>query len=95
MTMNDVVRQLYDLSVDHKFKFHDNNLWPQRFKLNELRDAIQKRFQDNRNKIYGEINLPDGSWMFEVSRIPSCGYDYYIPDTRERESELFMEYIVS
>ncbi len=82
MTLREVSRQLFELSVSGYFN---------RKKLTEkqLRNHIAAQTQgDGQKTVVMEIALPDGWWYFEVEKLPQFGkgyYEYHIPVTREQE----------
>ena len=87
MTLKEVTHQLFQLSTDGRFN-------GQQFTEDGLRNFIASRTQKpGRSKqVIMEMNLPDGSWLAAVTRMPNIGkdfYDYFIPENRERELAAF------
>lgn len=89
MTIAEVSKQLYDLSVSGKFN-------GEVFSQSELTNYISNMFRVGShlalgNRLVMNISLPDGDWYFSVDRYSDDvdGFGYYIPETREQESVLF------
>lgn len=81
MTLNNVIDQLYDLSVAGFFN-------REKYTKAELKTYIHSFFRPEiHTKVFTmEIALPDGWWHFEIHQDPRWGYDYIIPETREQEA---------
>lgn len=88
MTKNEVLQQIYGLSVGGNFN-HETG-----WSFSKFKSYIAEKFSDeNRKSIIMEIELPDGWWYMSIVRmkIKSNKYnfwDYYIPDTKEHNDEL-------
>jgi len=86
MTLREISNQLYSLSVDGFFNH-------EKFAKSQLYDHLSTMFcdkPDTGSAIIMEIALPDGWWIFSVSRYSRAadGFSYFIPDTREQESRI-------
>ena len=84
MTIRDVSRQLYSLSVGGFFN-------GEKFTERQLHNYIAAMFRPNvgplklGNQLVMEVALPDGWWYMYIIKYAdrADGFDYYIPDTRE------------
>lgn len=80
MTLNEVAKQLFDLS-------NGGHLDGKRFTKQELQEHIRRMTQDDGASItVMDIALPDGLWPCTISWLPQFGrgfYDYYIPDNKQ------------
>ena len=86
MTLHEVANQLYSLSIDGFFN-------REKFTKSQLYNYLSAMFCNkpaSGSTIIMEVALPDGWWIFSVSRYAcaSDGFGYYIPDTREQESRI-------
>jgi len=86
MTLHEISSQLYSLSVDGFFN-------REKFTKSQLYSYLSTMFSckpDTGSTIIMEIALPDGWWIFSVSRYSSTadGFSYFIPDTREQETHV-------
>jgi hypothetical protein len=79
MTKQDIINQLYDLSVAGYFN-------GEKFTKSRLDKYITNMLKTGNNLIMN-ISLPDGRWYFQIRRFPDNEYDYYIPDNREQEKK--------
>lgn len=91
MTLHEVTNQLYYLSVGGFFNRQKvTKRW-----LHDYLDTLLVR--SNRNKrtpktIVMEIALPDGWFFFSINSFIDgnrMGFDYYIPDSKEKSKQLF------
>ena len=84
MTIKEVATQLYNLSVDG----HING---EKFTKSQFIDAVRAWMHGNYKSYIGEIYLPDGIWLFKITKWADRpdGYDYYIPDTKEQNDALW------
>lgn len=87
MTVREVATQLCEISTDGKFN-------GEKFTRRELADYIHNMFRGELklgNRFVMSMVLKDGEWLFAVDRFAdrADGYDYWIPDTREQEQELW------
>ena len=82
MTITYIASQLHSLSVGGYFN-------GEKFSESRLADYIRNMLRTG-DRLVMEIALPDGRWLFTITRFaPSAdGFDYYIPDTREEESRI-------
>lgn len=85
MTLNEVTKQLFSLSVGGYFNH-------EKFTAGQLHNYISKMTGgENPSTVTMEIALPDGWWYFTVSKLPQYGrgfYDYNIPDSRKKEAHI-------
>ena len=88
MTIHQLSSQLHSLAVG-------GFLNGEKFSQRELENYIAKSFRPETqlklgNELAMEIALPDGRWIFSISRFGqgADGFDYCIPDTREQEARL-------
>ena len=82
MTLNNVVNNIYDLSVNGHFN-------GEHFTKKQFSDAV-KHWMCSSNEFILEAELPDGYFyisIFKYDNKSDC-YDYYIPDTREESDKL-------
>ena len=91
MTLHEITKQLFHLSIDNHF--NGEHFTRQEFKhyiINMMRTSESLKI---RNTIVMEISLADGSWLFAVNKFAdtSDGYDYFIPDTREQEAQIWRQ----
>ena len=84
MTKAELVSQLMDLSVAGYFN-------GEKFSKERLNTYISKMCRNAGDKLYMEISLPDGRWLFRITRYADGDWNYYIPDTRELENKLTAE----
>lgn len=91
MTIREVSKQLFDLSLGH---FFNDEKWTR----DQLAHYIANMFREPeglklKNRIVMEICLRDGRWLFTIDRFSDepDGFDYWIPDTREQEARLWAE----
>lgn len=66
----------------------------ERFTVRRLNAQLSAQFRGRtkiENKLVISIMLPDGEWLMTVNRFSTAddGFDYYIPETREQEDEIF------
>lgn len=82
MTLHNIATQLHSLSVGGYFN-------GERFTVSRLHDQLASWLRTG-DKLVMEIALPDGRWLFSVTRFAPNpdGFDYYIPDTRDEENAL-------
>ena len=83
MTLNEIVNQLYDLSVAGYFN-------REKYNKAELKTYLRTFFRPELHTTVFtmEIALPDGWWHFEIHHDSRWGYDYTIPTSREQEAEM-------
>lgn len=84
MTVKEVCKQLYDISVDGYFN-------GEKFTLERLTNQIKSMFRTPLkcgNKLIMQVALPDGVWFFYVVEYANGQFDYYIPDTRDQERRI-------
>ncbi len=85
MTLNEVTRQLFSLSVGGYFNH-------EKFTFVQLHNYISKMTHGGKPvSVIMEIALSDGWWYFTVSNLPQFGrgfYDYNIPDSRRKEAHI-------
>ena len=84
MTIREVCKQLYDLSVGGYFN-------GEKFTLDRLINQTKNMFRTPLkagNRLVMQIALPDGWWNFYIVEYDKGQFDYYIPDTREQEKRV-------
>lgn len=88
MTIRFIASELHNLSVGGYFN-------GERFTKGELEAYIASMLRTG-DKLYMEIALPDGRWIFKVVRYGESrdNYDYIIPDNREQEDRFKAELMV-
>lgn len=84
MTKTELTAQLMNLAVNNTFNAG-------RFSMKRLNTYISKMCRNVGDKLYMEISLPDGCWLFSITQYADGEWDYYIPDTREQETKLTAE----
>lgn len=90
MTLHETAAQLYSLSVGGYFN-------GEKFSRRELENYLSGMFRPDAgphklgDSIAMEIALPDGVWLFLVSRYADRpdAFGYWIPDTRAQEARLW------
>ena len=88
MTKSDVLKQVYELSVNGNF--NRENGWS----FSKFKSYIAEKFSsEKRQSIIMEIELPDGWWYMSISRFKNGHWDYYIPDTKEENKRLYDEIV--
>lgn len=80
MTKQDIINQLYDLSVAGYFN-------GEKFTKSCLDKYISNMLKTS-DRLIMNISLPDGRWYFQIRRFDDNEYDYYIPDNREQEQKI-------
>ena len=89
MTLNEVINQVYSLSVGGYFN-------GEKFSKREFAEYVKGVFRPElgTRRWLMEIALPDGRWYFQMTRFDDTvyGYDYYIPITRQQEQALISCY---
>ena len=82
MTIKDVAQQLHGLSVDKCFN-------GKRYSRTRLESILREKMR-NRDRYPVQIMLRDGMWFAFVNRYAERrdGYDYTIPENREKEKML-------
>lgn len=80
MTLNEVINQIYDLSVGGYFN-------GEKFTKERLTNMLKAMFRTNNRYIIG-IALPDGWWTMQINQFAPNEFDYIIPDTREEEQKI-------
>ena len=82
MTIHQISRQLHSLSVGGYFN-------GERFSERRLEAYISNMLRTG-DRLVMEISLPDGRWLFSITRFSqlSDGFGYVIPETREQEARL-------
>lgn len=86
MTKLELASQLMDLSVAGYFN-------SEKFTKERLNNYIGKMCRNVGDKLFMEISLPDGRWLFKITHYADGEWDYYIPDTREQEAKLTAEFL--
>jgi len=86
MTKAELVNQIYGLSVAGYFN-------SEKFTKERLNTYISKMCRNVGDKLYMEISLPDGRWLFKITHYAASDWDYFIPDTREQEAKLTAEFL--
>jgi len=86
MTKLELTTQLMNLAVAGYFN-------SEKFTKERLNNYISKMCRNTGDKLYMEISLPDGHWLFKITRYDAGDWDYYIPDTREQEAKLTAEFL--
>lgn len=85
MTINEVINQVYGLSVAGYFN-------GEKYSKREFAEYVKGVFRPelNTTRWLMEIALPDGRWYFSMYRFADDrdGYDYFIPETRLQEQAL-------
>lgn len=86
MTIKETAKQLCKLSGGH--------INGERYTLTQLKEVLSM-WMRNTDTYVGRIALPDGEWFFLISRFPHNDnqFDYFIPDTREREKDLVKRFL--
>lgn len=84
MTKLELVNQLVDLSVNSTFN-------GETFGKKRLYAYISKMCHNIGDSVVMNISLLDGDWYFRINRYSACGFDYYIPETREQELRIVEE----
>ena len=88
MTIKEVAKSLYNLSVDGHFNRES-------FSLTRLEKVIRTYFNGCTDKSFAvlEMELPDGWWNIRINHYSNRpdGYDYTIPDTREQEQKIIAQ----
>lgn len=84
MTKLELTTQLINLAVAGYFN-------SEKFTKERLNNYISKMCRNIGDKLYMEISLPDGRWLFKITQYADGEWDYYIPDTREQEDKLTAE----
>lgn len=84
MTKLELTTQLMNLAVAGYFN-------SEKFTKERLNNYISKMCRNIGDKLYMEISLPDGRWLFKITQYTDGEWDYYIPDTREQEDKLTAE----
>lgn len=85
MTIYELTNQLHNLSVGGYFNGKKQS-------EKQLRTYIQSMFRAGGSSLIMEISLPDGRWLFQINQWEECNhyqYNYYIPETREQEKQLY------
>ena len=82
MTIREITHQLHGLSVGGYFN-------GERFSEKRLGDYLSAMLRTG-DRLVMEISLPDGRWLFTISRYNKAadGYGYAIPETREQEAKI-------
>ena len=83
MTSREMTRQVYDLSVDGKFRINSEE---HKCSYNFFKSyVIDKLRHEPYGRIIMQILLPDGWWDLYIYQHGKYEFDYYIPETREQE----------
>ena len=89
MTIHEISNQLIDLSVGGYIN-------GEKFSKVRLENQLRRLFRDEEHlaiahTVVMEIALPDGRWFFSIDHHNDKpdGFDYWIPDNREQEADLF------
>lgn len=82
MTIHNLASQLHSLSVGGYFN-------GEKFTATRLEDYIASMLRTG-DRLVMEIALPDGRWLFTITRFAQKpdGFDYCIPDNREQEGKI-------
>lgn len=86
MTKLELTSQLMNLAVAGYFN-------SEKFSKSRLNNYIGKMCRNVGDKLFMEISLPDGRWLFKITHYADREWDYYIPDTREQETKLTAEFL--
>lgn len=83
MTITSITNQLFTLSLGGFFN-------GEKFTRQQLNHHIANAMRTG-DKYIMEIALPDGKWLFQISRWSDKpdGFDFFIPETREQETHLW------
>ena len=81
MTLHEVANQIHDLTA--------GTINGEHFTKTEFNTTLRRWMGLGEQMIF-ELTLPDGRWLCKVYEIRD-GYDYFLPDTREQERELYKE----
>lgn len=88
MTLNNVIDQLYAMSVAGYFN-------GEKYSKREFAAYLKSVFRAelNTRSWVMEIALPDGRWYFKVYRWhdDADGFDYWLPTNRQEEQELLTQ----
>ena len=84
MTKLELTTQLMDLAVAGYFNGEN-------FSNARLTNYIGKMCRNVGDKLYMQIALPDGGWLFKIVRYADGEWDYILPDTREQEQRIIAE----
>ena len=79
MTKLELTSQLMTLSVAGYFN-------GEKFSKSRINNYIGKMCRNAGDKLFMEIALPDGRWLFRITHYADGDWDYYIPDTRAQEA---------
>lgn len=87
MTINYIADQLYNISVAGYFN-------GEKFTRKEFRTFLAMNLR-NCKAFRFEVALLDGRWLCEVRRYADTadGFDYYVPDSRDAEAELWHRFL--
>lgn len=77
MTKNEVLKQLYDLSVNGNFNHKGH------YSFSGFKNLVDEKFCNRKSKCILEVELPDGWWYVIIKKLQNKMWDYYIPDSRE------------
>ena len=81
MTLHDIARMTYELTVDHCINdVHFGS-------IREMETAIKHWLISNPSRYIASVNLPDGTWLIQYSRSGRF-YDIFVPETRTQETRL-------
>ena len=88
MTKAEVMRQVYNLSVNGTFD--GEHLSFTKFK-SVVEDTLER--DKKKDEIFSvvemKIKLPDGVWNMSITRFCDGSWDYFIPETREEERKVY------
>ena len=88
MTFNQMVDSIYRNSMGHVLNGEKHT-------KEGFREWFSKMFKDNpRHNVVYTMKFPDGEWICLATQYSdkNDGYDYYVPDTRGQETELFKHF---
>ena len=84
MTLNEVLTQIHDLS--------DGRINGMRYPKKRFFKNFHHFFEDcGFEKFIISVRLPDGEWNCKIYKLPDGEYDYFLPDTREQDDDLWRE----
>ena len=88
MTLKDVTNSIINISVGGYVN-------GEKFSKTRLYNYLNAMFRANDDPDFIRVEMPDGWWYTKVYKVHNLKgfYDYYLPDTREQEKELFDEFL--
>lgn len=88
MTKADVMRQVYNLSVNGTFD-------GEHLSFTKFKSVVEDMLEHTKEKsnlfdcAVIKIKLPDGVWNMSITRFCDGTWDYFIPETREEERKVY------